>query len=288
MIDAHAHLWDTASLHYPWLEVETELPRTVTATELASVAPDLDGVVLVEGDVEVPAAAAEVEWLSAQADALPYEAVIVAQCRLDDPVDLTARVRALADHPRVRGVRQGLQLRPDGALATGEMMAGVDTAAAAGLPVDICIRFGQFEEFTAVATACPDATIVLDHLGKPPIRQGSFDAWRRAIGAAAVRPNVHVKLSGLTTEADPSGWREEDLRPYLVAALHLFGANRCLFGSDWPVAAPTTTYPRWQALVHDALGAASDAERALVLDGNARSLYRLGGPVRSTSPASAA
>ena len=284
MIDAHAHLWDTGSLHYPWLEIETELPRTVTATELASVAPDLDGVVLVEADVEVPAAAAEIEWLAGQADALPYDAVIVAQCRLDT-VDLTARVRALADHPRVRGVRQGLQGRPDGALATGQMMAGVDTAAAAGLPVDVCIRFGQFDEFTAVATACPDATIVLDHLGKPPIRERSFDAWRRAIGAAAVRPNVHVKLSGLTTEADPSGWREEDLRPYLVAALDLFGANRCLFGSDWPVAAPTTTSQRWQALVHDVAGAAS--ERDLVLDGNARRLYRLGGPVRSTPPTSA-
>ena len=285
MIDAHAHLWDTRWLHYPWLDVETALPRTVTAAELTSVAPDLDGVVLVEGDVEVPAAAAEVAWLSAQADALPYEAVIVAQCRLDDPVDLPARARALSDHPRVRGVRQGLQGRTDGALATGQMMAGVDTAAAAGLPVDICIRFGQFEEFTAVATACPDATIVLDHLGKPPIHQGLFDAWRRAIGAAAARPNVHVKLSGLTTEADPSGWREDELRAYLVAALDLFGANRCLFGSDWPVAARTTTYPRWQALVYDVAGAAS--ERDLVLDGNARSLYRMGGPVGSTPPTSA-
>ncbi len=277
MIDAHAHLWDTVSLHYPWLAAETDLPRTVTAADLTSVAPALDGVVLVEADVDAGSAAAEVEWLSAQADALPYEAVLVAQCRLDDPVDLAAHVRALADHPRVRGVRQGLQGRPDGALATEAMVAGVNTSAAAGLPVDVCIRFGQFEEFTAIATACSDATLVLDHLGKPLIRQGGFDAWLRAAGAAAAVPNVHVKLSGLTTEADPAGWREEELRPYLVAALDLFGAQRCLFGGDWPVAARTTGYSRWAALVRDALGAASASERALVLDGNARSLYRLGG-----------
>jgi L-fuconolactonase len=86
---------------------------------------------------------------------------------------------------------------------------------------------------------------VLDHLGKPSIRDGRFDSWADGIAELAACPNVTAKLSGLVTEASWDSWTEDDLRPYVEEALRLFGADRLMFGSDWPVSTLATTYGKW-------------------------------------------
>ncbi len=87
--------------------------------------------------------------------------------------------------------------------------------------------------------------------------------------------NVHVKLSGLTTEADWTSWQPADVLPYLRHALDVFGPARCLFGSDWPVATLATRYERWWDIVSDVLSDLPGAEREAVMGGNAARVYRI-------------
>jgi L-fuconolactonase len=235
MIDAHVHLWDPAVLEYPWLPEELSFAHT-----------RFDGRAVI---VEADARGDELSWL----ESLAPEA-IVAHAPLEGPVDL----EALAARPLVRGVRRLLQ----GTDLFEDVRENVQRLGTLGLPFDACITQDQLPRLIALAGACDETTIVLDHLGKPH----ALDPWRARLAELAAHEHVYCKLSGLTTEV------AGDVRPYLEHALEVFGPQRCLFGSDWPVASLTTTYDGWLSVVS---GLLSDGEREQVLAGTAVTVYRL-------------
>ena len=109
-----------------------------------------------------------------------------------------------------------------------------------GFTHDLCILWHQIEETVELVARCPAVQFILDHCAKPAIaapRPADADArWRAGMRALAALPNVVCKLSGLVTEADHARWQPSDLQPYLEYALAVFGTERLLFGSDWPVA----------------------------------------------------
>ena len=142
----------------------------------------------------------------------------------------------------VRGVRRQIEPRPAAFALAGGFVAGVRRLGELGLPFDACVHRGQLPVLAALADAAPHTTIVLDHLGKP----AGLDPWRADLAALAARPNVVAKLSGLATQLDR--W-EDRVVPYLEHALAVFGPDRCLVGSDWPVLTLATTYERWFAVV---------------------------------------
>jgi L-fuconolactonase len=144
-----------------------------------------------------------------------------------------------------------------------------------GFSFDICVHPQQLPACRRMAESCPEVRFVLDHVGKPPIRSGALDAWRADVRALAKLPNVWCKLSGLCTEADPA-WRVEHLVPCLVFALECFGPDRCLFGSDWPVAAIAVEYVAWVGIVTSALSGLRSDQRQAVLGENGSAFYRLG------------
>jgi L-fuconolactonase len=150
------------------------------------------------------------------------------------------------------------------------------------LPFDACVREYQLPELTDLADRAPAVVIVLDHLGKPDIRthgatsrSPTTHAWFADLAKLARRQNVVVKLSGLATEADHERWHERDIEPYLAHAIQVFGPDRCLYGSDWPVATLATTYERWQHLVGAAIADLPATARADVLAGAAQRVYGL-------------
>jgi L-fuconolactonase len=129
-----------------------------------------------------------------------------------------------------------------------------------------------------LARALPGLRIVVDHLAKPPIKGGDLEAWKVDLAAAAAHPNVMAKVSGLNTAADWESWTADDLVAPIGHALDVFGSERLMFGSDWPVAILAGDYAKvWtetnRAL--DALGV-SGSERAAILGDNAASLYAIG------------
>jgi L-fuconolactonase len=115
---------------------------------------------------------------------------------------------------------------------------------------------------------------VLDHLAKPDIRQGRIRDWARDLGRLATEPHVCAKISGLVTEADWHAWRADDVRRYIDVAWELFGPERLMVGSDWPVCTLAGDYPRTMRVALDYVAAKPEAERAMALGGTARRVYR--------------
>lgn len=234
IVDAHVHLWDPRVLDYPWLPDALRFAHT-----------RFDGRAVV---VEADARGDELSWL----ESLEPEA-IVAHAPLEGPCDL----EALAARPLVRGVRRLLQ----GTDLFGAVRDNVRALAAYGLPFDACVTEDQLPKLITLVQACDETTIVLDHCGKPR----ALDPWRSRLTELAAHGNVVCKLSGLTTEV-------RDPVPYLEHALDVFGPERCLFGSDWPVASLTTSYEGWLDLV---AGLLSEPERQWVLAKTAEQVYGL-------------
>ena len=116
---------------------------------------------------------------------------------------------------------------------------------------------------------------MLDHLGKPDIRGGGFDSWRRELDRLARLPHVRAKLSGLVTEADLKVDTTEEIRRYIHAALDSFGAERLMIGSDWPVCTVAAGYRQVIDLVRTAIADRTEAERAAIMGGTARRFWNL-------------
>ena len=117
---------------------------------------------------------------------------------------------------------------------------------------------------------------MLDHLSKPPIASGALEPWSTDIGELAAAPNVVAKLSGLVTEAEWSSWTTGDLAPYVEIALELFGPDRLMFGSDWPVCELAASYGEVVAAAEALTEGLTGDEREAVFGSTAAQAYRLG------------
>ncbi|MEV4737385.1 MULTISPECIES: amidohydrolase family protein [unclassified Microbacterium] len=239
VLDSHLHLWDPEVLHYTWLEgplawrfadTEIEHSRVERATTEASVFVQAE---TVEDDF-----LDEVRWVAGLAPALDVVG-IVAGVRLDRGTDTTAHLEGLEVEPLVVGVRHLLQGADDGLAGTAAFVTGAREVAARGWTFDACIRPDQLPEVSRLAAAVPELRIALDHLGKPAV--GTADApltptpeWVRDLADLARHPLAVCKLSGLPAEAG-GNWTREQLEPFLDAAADAFGADRLMWGSDWPV-----------------------------------------------------
>jgi L-fuconolactonase len=191
---------------------------------------------------------------------------------------LPSTLARYANHPRARflvGLRDQVQGRPEpGFLARPEVIAALKTLAGTVPTFDLIVRVDQLPAAAEAAAAVPELQFVLDHLGKPQVRDGDagLKAWREAVTPLAKRPNVTAKLSGLVTEADWERWTPDDLRPFVQAALELFGPDRLMFGSDWPVCELAATYTRVKDALTEVLGR-YDTE---IFGGTAARTYQLG------------
>jgi L-fuconolactonase len=152
-----------------------------------------------------------------------------------------------------------------------------------GYAYDLLIRSHQLTDTAALCAAVDAHWLVLDHLGKPAIRDGRHDEWRRDIEPLRSMPHVVCKLSGLVTEADLGGgsFDHREIRRYLDSALEIFGAERLMYGSDWPVCQLSASYATVYGIVADWGRALSPGERSALWGGTAARIYAL----RSAAPA---
>ena len=121
----------------------------------------------------------------------------------------------------------------------------------------------------------PQQVFILDHIGKPCIRNQSFTAWRKLIKDLAKRSNVSCKLSGMVTEADFVSWTQEQLQPYFDVVLEAFGPNRLMFGSDWPVCLLGCSYGRWVQVVSQLISELTHEEQTQIFGQTASTVYNL-------------
>ncbi|MEU5872010.1 amidohydrolase family protein [Glycomyces sp. NPDC047369] len=276
VIDAHHHVW---TADYPWLASKPEfapIRRDYGVADLRAnlKAAGVDRTVLVEAAWGHPSETVEFLHL---AGAVEEVAGVVGYVDLLDP-GLSNTLLRYGNHPRARflvGVRDQVQARPEADfLASPEAIQALKTVAQHVPVFDLVVRTDQLPAAAEAAAAVPDLRFVLDHLGKPQVRDGDagLRAWREAVAPLAKRPNVSAKLSGLVTEADWHRWTPTDLRPFVQAALELFGPDRLMFGSDWPVCELAATYTRVKDALTEVLGR-TDPD---VFGGTAAKVYQLG------------
>jgi L-fuconolactonase len=278
IVDSHVHLWNPAQFRYPWLDALPALNRAWLAADFAaaSATAGVGKMIFVECGCNPVQSLAEVIWASDLAKAETRLKGIVANAALEKGGGVRADLATLSSLPLVKGVRRNLQNESDaGFLLRPEFVAGVKQLAGFGFTFDLCIRHQQLRAATELATRVPEVMFVLDHFGKPDVRGKNRGPWAADLNALAALPNVVCKLSGLTTEADWSHWRPDDLKFYFERALECFGFDRVLFGSDWPVATLATDYQRWVETVQESVPSASAADRIKLFQTNAERIYRV-------------
>ncbi len=278
IVDSHQHFWNLDEVYYSWLvPAYGPIYRTFEPSELE---PQLrragvDRTVLVQSacnfeDTEAMLAqAAEHEWIGAVVGWVPLSQPTLAAKALD----------RYSTDPWFKGVRHlnHEEADPDW-LVRPEVIDGLRLLEARGLTFDvIAVHPLHLKHVPALAAACPDLRMVIDHLAKPPIASGEYGAWKAEMSAAAEHPNVYAKVSGLNTAADWESWTGADLVESIGHSLDVFGAERLMFGSDWPVAILAGDYAKvWNETnaALDELGT-GDAERAAILGGTAAAFYRI-------------
>jgi predicted TIM-barrel fold metal-dependent hydrolase len=295
LIDAHHHLYDLETGNYPWLQLDLKLDlfigdlaplkqSYVVGNLLADGGPHgLSKSVHVQCDWDPSDPVGETRWLQSVADAHGFPHGIVAHAHLEDD-GVGEVIEGHRAFPNVRGIRQLVQAHDDpryglaeaGLLARADWRRGFALLERHGLSYDLQLYPGQMAEGAALARAFPSTQLVVTHLGLPLLHEErGFARWQEGMRLLAVHENVAVKLSGFGMMKH--GWTVDDLRPVAAAALEIFGLDRCLWGSNFPVDGLYSTYSavvEAYETITDDLGLSPD-ERDAFFFRNAERTYRL-------------
>jgi L-fuconolactonase len=280
VIDAHLHLWQIGQHDCIW--PTPELAAIYRDFGLADVLPQaqaagITGAVLVQSQESD----ADTDYLLAIAQESEFIKAVVGWVDLASP-GAPARVARLAQHPKLRGLRPMLQGLPaDDWILRPELEPALAAMKQHQLSLDALVFTRHLTHLEILAKRHPDLAIVIDHAAKPAIiaNDRPADDWRSALTQIAQRPNVYCKLSGLVTEAGKTQG-EAELLPYIRHLLSVFGTERLMWGSDWPVIrlAPNNSlsnYKNWLSLVHHALSGCKTSDIENVFIGTSLRFYRI-------------
>ena len=273
-IDAHQHFWELDRLHYDWLTPDlAPIYRDFVPADLKPHldACGVDGAVIVQAHHSVD----EARWLLALADEHPWLKAVVGWVDLTDPA-VGDTLDELREHPKFVGVRHIWHDEPHADwILQPEVLRGLGELARRDLTYDLLTKPPHLAHVPDVARAVPDLRMVVDHIGKPPIATGRMEPWLERMKAVAAFPQIWCKVSGMVTEADWANWTPADLRPYVAQVIELFGFQRLMYGSDWPVCTQAGTYQDVYSACLEAIGPVSAAERERLMGGTATEFYGL-------------
>jgi predicted TIM-barrel fold metal-dependent hydrolase len=295
VVDAHHHLWDLGRNHYPWLADRPEpnfllgpyepLKRNYLPDDYRRDAAGLKilATVHVEAEHDRARQVAETEWLHEvhAHHGMPNAVVAHAWFHTDDCEEILARQSRF---PLVRGIRSKPVTAPTasdapptgpGSLHDPKWRRGLGLLERYGLSWDLRVPFWHLEEAAGVCAHVPDVRVVLNHTGLPWDRSDAGLArWRAGMRALAACPNVHCKVSELGLR--DAAWTVEGNRRVVREAIEIFGIDRCMFGSNFPVAGLRIGYRAQIAGLLEILGDLSRPELDQLFRDNARRFYRLG------------
>lgn len=277
IIDSHVHLWDNTHLTYPWLKNFPLLNKSFLLSELmdATKALHIESFLFVQAECDPAQALNEVNWVGelAKRDARIHNMVAYAPLENGKEVDLY--LQEIKKFAYVKGVRRILENEPTDFCLQQNFIDGIQLLAAHNLSFDICIRPSHLPAVTKLVTECPQVNFILDHMGKPNIAAKELKPWQENLKKLAGLPNVWCKISGVITEANHQTWCFEDIKPYIFHALDVFGINRVMFGSDWPMVNLAGSYSYWVHALYDLLMHSPKNEWHQLFYENAKRCYSL-------------
>ena len=273
-IDAHQHFWQYEPQKHAWIDDDMAvirrdfMPRDLI-TELK--VNEIDGCVAVQADQTIEETdilidlASENDFIKGVVGWVDFRASTIEK-------DL----EKFSNNTIVKGFRHVVQGEPDpNFLLRKPFLNGIKQLEQYGYTYDILIFPHQLGATLEFVKQFPNQKFVIDHIAKPYIKDGFYDGWATLMKEIASHKNVYCKLSGMITEADYNNWKPEEIKRYLDLVLASFGADRCLFGSDWPVCLVAGSYAQVKELITDYITNFSTDEKAKIMGNNAVEFYNL-------------
>jgi predicted TIM-barrel fold metal-dependent hydrolase len=294
IVDAHQHFWDLGRNYYPWLCDPEPIPfrygdyRPLRRNYMP---PDYRAdvgrhpvvkTVHVEAEWDRASPVAETRWLEGVQAAFGLPSAVVGHAALDRP-DVAEVLADQARSPLMRGIRHKPQAAPSPAEARRGAAGSMDDPRwrdgyallqRHGLSFDLQTPWWHLDAAAELARDFPDTQIVINHTALPSDRSSDGRAaWRKALAVAAAAPNVAIKISGLGDP--PRAWTPEANAPVIRDAIAIFGVDRAMFASNYPVDSLVATYDEIAAGFLSAVSHLPIEDRRKLLHDNAERIYRL-------------
>jgi len=273
-IDAHQHFWLYNSVEYNWIDESMSLlRRDFLPHDLQPLLQkhDIAGCVAVQARQSMQ----ETHWLLSLAQ--QHEQILGVVGWIDLTSDnLHSELQALRCNPWLKGFRHVLQGESDlNFMLQPAFIQGVEYLAEQGYSYDILVHAGQLPQVCKLVKKLPQMRLVIDHVAKPNIAEQQWQGWAEHMLELGQYQHLYCKLSGLVTEASWDNWSAADIEPYLAHTLKAFGAERLMYGSDWPVCQVAANYSETLDLVEQFVDRECPEQRAAVMGGNAADFYAL-------------
>lgn len=273
-IDAHQHFWRYKSARDAWITDQMAvLKRDFLPEEFAEecAANGIDASVAVQVDQSEN----ETSFLLKLAQKSRHIAGVVGWVDLVSP-RVVQRLEHFSHFEKLRGFRHLAQAEKDDRfIAREDFVKGVAQLRQFGFTYDILVYARQLPAAVELASRVPEQRFVIDHLAKPEIKAKRIAPWAAQMREIAQNRNVFCKVSGMVTEADWHQWKPEDFTPYLDVVFEAFGAERLMFGSDWPVCLLVASYRQVKKVIEDYVKGYSEADKGKIFGGTAARFYDL-------------
>ncbi|MCY9668663.1 amidohydrolase family protein [Paenibacillus alginolyticus] len=273
-IDAHQHYWKTERGDYGWLTPEQGILYVDYMPEQLQ---DSLRRYQFERTIVVQAAPTleETQFLLSLYDEYESIAGVVGWLDLDSP-QFSEQYAKFRRYKGFVGFRPMLQDLPDSWILRPQVMQNMEQLVKDDFPLDLQLRPRHHPYILEAFRSFPTLRAVVDHAAKPFIAGRILEPWKTEMAELAAFPNVMCKLSGLVTEADQQAWNWMDLAPYVHHVIEVFGTDRVMFGSDWPVCLATCSYDEVYLALMNALPSNLTSEDHLaIFGGNAARFYQL-------------
>jgi L-fuconolactonase len=273
-IDAHQHFWVYNREEYSWISDSMKvLRRDFLPGDLLRHLEQLN----IDGSIAVQARQSldETRWLLRLAGEYDFIKGVVGWVDLCSG-EAADQIAEFAADPKLVGIRHVLQDEPDDMFMLQEsFLRGISLLKKFILVYELLIFPRHLPYALTLVKQFPGQQFVLDHIGKPLVKDKIISPWKEGIRELALQKNVSCKLSGIVTEAAWQGWSKSDFVPYLDVVFDSFGPERLMIGSDWPVCTLAADYESTLNIVTDFIGSKSEADRELIMGRNAERIYKL-------------
>ncbi len=274
IIYSHHHLWDLDLFQYDWMPEDNPILRqSYVPDDLAPILENysVTGSVVVQADQTVE----EAKFLLKCANDFPWIKGVVGWVDLQDESVGDTLDELMRLGPLV-GIRHQVEEEVDREwLLKKRTLAGLKAVSDRDLSYDLLVRPIHLSQIPPVCDELPDLRMVVDHIAKPNIIDREFQPWSDAIYKLQSYKNLCCKVSGMVTEADHNNWKAQDFRPYVQTAREVFGINRLMWGSDWPVCLLAANYQEVMDAALFSIGEMSSEEKNRFMFGTAAEFYRL-------------
>lgn len=274
IVDAHFHVWDLQKFSYPWPTPEMKIYKNYypCGLEQAVEGTPVKHAIFVQclnGSVE------EAKWVIDMASRHPIIKGVVAGLDITSP-KLEDDISILKGTGMLKGVRHILDFEEENWISRDDVGRGLETLGRHGVSFDLLVRPHHLKYVPDVVSKHTNTKFIINHIAKPPVTTGKLDGWKEDMAAIAKFSNVYCKISGLISEQKPNLWKEIQFQPYIDHVLSVFGPDRCIYGSDWPVfQMADASYTENFSLIRNLLSKLDEDDQTKIFRQNAMKFYNL-------------